>query len=131
LSTERLLSGAEWGLLLEDTDEEAGVTWASSADERGLMVPDWRRSWSTNVVLPWSTVHQSQRISRGVKSDNIPWAIMAMFLMFSAGIRVPLASAISAKTFREEAKDRIALYRGLAQALHALDQTMDLSIRGG
>ena len=64
------------------------------------------------------------------KGDNIPWAIMAMFLMFSVGIKVPLASAISEKTFGEEEKDRVALYRGLAQALHALDQTRDLSIRG-
>ena len=117
--------------MLEDADEEAGMTWASSADERGLIVPDWRRSWSTNVVLPWSTDRQSQRIFRGGKSDNIPWAIMAMFLMSSVATRVPLVSAIPAKAFLEEAKNRVALYEDFAQALHALDQTRDLSIRDG
>lgn len=56
---------------------------------------------------------------------------MAMFLMFSVAIRVPLVSAISAKAFWEEAKNRVALYEDFAQALHALDQTRDLSIRDG
>ena len=35
-------------------------------------VPDWRKSWSTSVVLPWST-----------------WAMMAMLRMFFMAMVLP------------------------------------------
>lgn len=41
---------------------EEGDPGEENSEKEGwvLRVPDWRRSWSTRVVFPWSTIHKEK-----------------------------------------------------------------------